>query len=141
MSKVVSMRIADEQAERLQRVARRLGRTASETSALFVEEGLRQAEFGQIEFRNSAVGRQAYVRGTSLAVWGVVSVAREFGLDAEQTATHLQWPLYRVQAALNYATAFPNEIADAIEDNDSYTFEKLRQLLPNAELYVAGGTE
>jgi hypothetical protein len=44
-------------------------------------------------------------------------------LDAGQTAEHLLCPEYRGQAALSYAAAFPKELADAIEDNESYTFE------------------
>jgi len=133
VSKVVSMRIADEQVERLQRVARRMGRTTSETGALLIEEGLRQSEFGHIEFRDSVVGRQAYLRGTSLAVWEVVSIAKRFDLDTNATANNLEWPLYRVKAALHYAAAFPNEIEAALADNDTYSFETLRNILPQAE--------
>ncbi len=62
------MRLQDNQIERLQWMARRLGRTPSETSALLVEESLRQGEFGHIEFRDSLIGRQAYIKGSSLAV-------------------------------------------------------------------------
>ena len=69
MSKVVSMRLKDEQVDRLERAARRLGRSPSEAAALLLEEALRQRDFALIEFRDSPVGRQAYVHGTRLAVW------------------------------------------------------------------------
>lgn len=138
MSQVVSIRFQNEQVQRLQRLARRLGRTPSETGALLVEEALRRAEFGHIDFRDSPVGRQAYVQGSSLAVWEVVRLAQSYNLDAERTAAHLGWPRLRVQAALGYAAAFPQEIEAAIADNAAYDFEALSRMLPQAQRFVVG---
>src|SRR5204863_2574579 len=90
---------------RLGRMARQLGRTARETGALLIEEGLRRSEFAFIDFRDSPVGRQAFIQGSSLAVWEVVWIARSYLGDAEKTAAHLEMPLAKVKAALNYATA------------------------------------
>jgi len=126
----------EEQMERLGRLARQLGRSPSETGALLVEESLRRSEFAFLDFRDSPVGRQAYVQGTSLAVWEVVLVARSYGMDRERTAAHLQWPLPRVQAALNYAAAFPDEVEAAIGDNDALDFEALSRMLPQATRFV-----
>src|SRR5687768_14241988 len=135
MSKVLSMRVREEVAERLARMSRRLGRTQSETGAMLLDEALRASEFAQIEFRDSIVGRQAYMKGSSLAVWEVISLAREFEMDPQRTADYLSWPLFRVQAALNYFQAFPDEITAAVEDNDSYDYEKLKRRLPQIELF------
>jgi hypothetical protein len=140
MSQVMSLRLQDHQMQRLGRLARRLGRTKSETGVLLIEEALRMAEFGHIVFRDSPAGRQAYVMGTSLAVWEVVFVARDYGGDPVKTAHHLHWPLVRVQAALAYAEAFPDEIEAAIADNDARDFTTLKQMLPQAEMFVASGT-
>lgn len=134
-TKVMSLRFAPAQMERLNRLARRLGRTPSETSALLVEESLRRTEFALIDFRSCEAGRQAYVQGTTLSVWEVVTVARGYDLDADKTATHLEWPVVRVQAALGYAQAFPEEIEAAIQDNQSYSFERLRRMVPQARLF------
>jgi hypothetical protein len=136
MSHVVSMRLRDDQIERLRKQARRLGRTPSETAALFVEEALRMAEFAYVEFRNSIIGRQAYMTDSSLAVWEVVMVARGHGGDIAATAKHLQWPPVKVEAALNYAAAFPDEIEAALKDNDK-SFEELKRMLPGLEEFVA----
>jgi hypothetical protein len=132
------MRLKEGQMERLRRVARRLGLTPSEISARLVEEALRRGEFAFIDFRDSAVGRQAYLQGSSLAVWEVVMVAQCYDLDPERTAAHLRWPVVRVQAALNYARAFPEEIDAAIRDNDAVDFEALSRMLPQATQLVAG---
>lgn len=135
MSHVVSMRLGDDQMERLRRIARQLGRTPSETSALIVEEALRTAEFGHIQFRSTPTGRQAHVLGTGLAVWEIAMVARAFAEDAEQTAAHLEVPLVKVQAALSYARAYPDEINAALEDNRR-SFAELEHLLPSVQRVV-----
>ena len=117
-STVVSLRVSENQAKRLKRKARRLGRSPSETGAILLEEGLRRDEFAFIDFRDSMLGRQAYLQGTRLPVWMMVKVARAMGENIEKTAEHLQRSPLQVQAALNYAKAFPNEIEHAIQDNE-----------------------
>jgi uncharacterized protein (DUF433 family) len=130
----------ESQEERLEKMARRLGRSASETGALLVEEGLRRSEFAFMDFRDTPVGRQAFIQGTRLSVWLVVKIARLYGNDVEKTTEHLGRPPLQIQAALNYAKAFPGEIEAAIKDDASYDFAKLSNLLPQAELFVAGAT-
>lgn len=137
MSKVVSMRLKTQLWDRLEAMARRLGRTPSEASALLLDEALRSAEFGLIQFRDSPVGRQAYVIGTSLAVWEVVFLARRFEGDPKALATHLGWPSAKVKAALIYAEAYPEEIEMAIADNDRGS-EPLRRALPGLETVTIG---
>ena len=135
-SAVVSLRVSDEQAERLQRKARQLGRTLSETGAILLDEGLRRDEFAFIDFRDSAVGRQAYIQGSRLAVWQVVSLVRRYAGDLAKACGHLEWPAVKVQAALSYAKAFADEIETAIQDAQSCSFERLSRTLPQAEEFV-----
>jgi uncharacterized protein (DUF433 family) len=130
MSRVVSMRLKEEEADRLLRLSRRLRRSVSETAALLITEKLREEEFPLIEFRGSPLGRQAYVKGTSLAVWEVVLVARQLGMDARRVAEHLGWQEERVQAALNYAEAYPEEVGPLVSEAESVTFERLKRRLP-----------
>ena len=103
MSKVVSTRLAAETEARLQRLARRLGKTPSETGAMLIEESLRQSEFAFIEFRNSPVGRQAYMKNSNLAVWQVIMLSDQYDRNISKIANHLQKPVAWVQAAFNYA--------------------------------------
>jgi uncharacterized protein (DUF433 family) len=130
MSRVVSMRLKEEEADRLLRLSRRLSRSVSETAALLITEKLREEDFPLIEFRSSPLGRQAYVKGTSLAVWEVVLVARQLGMDARRVAEHLEWPEERVRAALNYAEAYPEEVEPLVSEAEGVTFERLKRRLP-----------
>lgn len=98
---------------------------------------MRRAEFADSDFRDSPVARQAYVLGSSLAVWEVVAVARQFGMDVAQVAAHLAWPEFRVQAALNYAAVYPGEMDAAIGDNAGCDFATLLRLLPQSTEFRA----
>lgn len=134
MSKVVSTRLAAETEARLQRLARRLGKTPSETGAMLIEESLRETEFAYIEFRNSPVGRQAYMKNSNLAVWQVIMLADRYQRDVAQIASHLEKPIEWVQAAFNYAEAYPEEISLAIEDDLAINYTTIKRLLPQTEL-------
>jgi hypothetical protein len=119
-------------------MALRHGWTTSDTSARLVEEGLRRSEFALIDFRDSPVGRQAYIQGSTLAVWEVVMVAQDYEGDVAGVAGHLEWPEAKVRAALHYAEAFPDEINAALHENDSITFDDLKRMLPTIERFSAG---
>jgi uncharacterized protein (DUF433 family) len=101
-----------------------------ETAALLLEEKLKEEEFPFIEFRDSPVGRQAHVQGSSLAVWEVVLVAKDLGGEAAAVARHLDWPIEKVHAALGYAAANADEIDPVVDEVRSTTYEQLRTALP-----------
>jgi uncharacterized protein (DUF433 family) len=133
MPQVVSIELADEQIERLQRMSQRMGKTLGETTALVLEESLREADFPLIEFRTSATSRQPYVRGTRLPVWQVIRLVRDFDGNAAAVAAQLQCPSANVQEALRYARTYSDEIdAEIAEGSPSY--EELKRILPGLHL-------
>src|SRR5205807_8380268 len=100
------MRLPPASGKRLKRMANRHGWTPSDASARLVEEGLRRAEFGFIDFRDSPAGRHACLQGSSLAVWEVMLLIDSYKKNFCAVAEHLRWPVAKVQAAVNYAAAF-----------------------------------
>ncbi len=133
---VISMRLPAASGKRLKRMANRHGWTPSDTSARLVEEGLRRSEFRFIDFRDSPAGRQACLQGSTLAVWEVLLLVRSYKNDVSAVAGHLKWPEGKVQAAVNYAAAFPEEINEALAENDMTNFEGLKRMLPQAAEFV-----
>jgi hypothetical protein len=131
-SMVISMRLPIASGKRLKRMASRHGWTPSDASARLVEEGLRRSEFAFIDFRDSPVGRHACMQGSTLAVWELMLLFRSYKQDASAVARHLRWPEAKVQAAVNYAEAFPDEIDEAIAENDAVDFKALKRMLPQA---------
>ena len=134
-SMVLSMRLSVESGRRLKRIANRHGWTPSDASARLVEEGLRRSEFAFLDFRDSPAGRQAYIQGSTLAVWEVFLLLRSYNGNVAAVAKHLRWPEAKVRAAVNYAEAFPDEIAEATAENDSADFQTLKRMLPQAVEY------
>ena len=126
----ISLRVPAKVRQALERMARRSGRSLGEIGARMVEEQVRMGEFAGIEFRDTAGGRDAFLRGTRLKVWMVVKVARQFDGHAKKAAAHLSLTPGQVHAALYYAEAFPEEIQAAIEDNDSLDLTALKRRLP-----------
>jgi hypothetical protein len=131
-SVVLSMRLPVETGRRLKRIAKQHGWTPSDASARLVEEGLRRAEFAFLDFRDSPVGRQAYIQGSTLAVWEVMFLLRSYKGNVRAVAKHLGWPEAKVQAAVNYVEAFPEEIDEATAENESVNFGTLKRMLPQA---------
>jgi hypothetical protein len=137
-SVVVSMRLSAESGNRLKRMANRHGWTPSDASARLVEEGLRRSEFAFVDFRDSAAGREAYIQGSTLAVWEVLLLVESYRADVFAVAKHLKWPEAKVQAAINYARAFREEIERALSENAAMDFEGLKRVLPQATEFVSG---
>jgi uncharacterized protein (DUF433 family) len=136
-SVVISMRLPAESGNRLKRMANRHGWTPSDASARLVEEGLRRSEFAFVDFRDSPAGRQAYIQGSRLAVWEILLLVKSYKADVSAVARHLKWPEAKVQAAINYAKAFPEEIEGALSENAATDFEALKRMLPQATELVA----
>jgi uncharacterized protein (DUF433 family) len=136
-STVISMRLPAVSTTRLKRLATRHGWTPSDASARLVEEGLRRSEFAFIDFRDSPAGRQPCIQGSSLAVWEIMLLVRGYKHNLSAVARHLRWPLAKVQAAVTYAQAFPNEIDEALAENDATGLTALKRMLPQAVEFVA----
>jgi uncharacterized membrane protein len=51
-------------------------------------------------------------------------------------AKHLGWPQVKVQAAVHYAEVYPQEINEAIADNQATDVATLRNLLPQTVEFV-----
>jgi uncharacterized protein (DUF433 family) len=133
MSKVLSLRLRDDQVARLDRAAREMERTPADVAALFVEHALREREFAWIEFRDTVVGRQAFIKGTRLKVWMLISMLRSFENDPKALAAALEIPDVYVLAAIEYAKAFPDEIEGSIADNNR-SADELRRMIPNLQV-------
>jgi uncharacterized protein (DUF433 family) len=131
------MRLPVESSRRLKRMATRHGWTASDASARLVEEGLRRSEFAFVDFRDSSAGRQAYIQGSTLAVWEVILLLRGYKGNVTQVARHLEWPEAKVKAALNYAEAHAEEIEQALAENEATDFDALKRMLPQGAEFRA----
>ena len=138
MSQVLSVRLADEAAEEVKRIARRERRSASEVTGRAVEEWLRMERFPLIEFRSLSGERQACLKGR-LPIWQVLLVGKAHGMDVDRTAAHLQVKVEQVRSAFDYYTAFPEEIDGLLDDNRQGP-ERLKRFFPNLQVFTVTDT-
>jgi hypothetical protein len=135
-SAVLSLRLPLTEKTRLEKLARRAGRSVGELAARMVIEGRRREDFPYIDFRETAAGRMAYLQGFRVPIWWLARLARKS--KAQAIAQSLKLPLAQVQAGLNYAAAFPEEIDNAILDYEETSLEDLKRELPGLEVFDAG---
>jgi len=132
MSQPVTVRLSEPYWEELRQIARREQRSISEIGARFILEGLRQARFPYLEFRSFNGERHACVKGGP-QVWQVIMVAKDYAIDADATAEHLDLKPELVKFCISYYSAFPDEIDRALDENN-VGYERLREMLPGIQL-------
>jgi uncharacterized protein (DUF433 family) len=115
---VMTLRLAPKVARSIERLAVRSGHKPAQLGARLLEEALRRREHPQVELRETAAGRVAYMAGTRLAVYWVKQ-RLDSGLTVEQFARTYELPAAAIQAALAYAQAFPDEIQADIEEAEA----------------------
>ncbi len=131
MPKALTLRLPDEDAAAVRRIAERERRSVSEVGARIVDEWLRQNRFPHIEFRSINGERVACLKGR-LEVWQVMMVAQSYEKNVAKTGQHLDLRPEQVQAAFDYAAAYPAEIEAALREN-AQGFERLKHLFPRIE--------
>ena len=106
---IMTLRLPSQVRRGVERLAAQLGYKPAHLGARLVEEGLRRRYFPQIDLRDTAAGRVAYLKGTRFAVYWIVDRVRK-GMPTETVATEFNISPAQVNAALAYANAFADEI-------------------------------
>jgi len=132
-SKVLSMRLARAQVKKLERYARIYGISAAQAGARLLEEKLREQDFPSIDFRNTSIGRLAFLKGHRLAVWQLAMLAPDYGEDPAAIAGGLSLPEVLVTEALAYANTYRDEIDPIVVEARSITFEDLKRRIPSLQ--------
>lgn len=146
MSTVMTLRVGDEAAQHIQRIAHRQKRSLSQVGAQAIEEWTRMEVFPAIEFRTLAGERLACLKGR-LPVWQVVMVvqdheaaqdpqaAQDHEAGVAAAADHLGLRPEQVQAALDYAAAYPQEIQELLARNQEGP-AALKRLFPGLKVHT-----
>ena len=134
MSTELTLKLTDDQVRRLDRQAQKNKLTRPDVATYFLELALRAAEFPDVEFRDFGAGFEAFVRGTRLRVWWVTTLVRDYDGDVSKAAEHINVLEPVIRGALAYASAFPDEVAAAIEQHDR-DWKDLPAKLPNLRVF------
>ena len=132
-STTLSIRVPAETRRWLERFAKKRA-SAGSAATRILEEARRREEFPAVEFRDTPLGRVAYVQGTRVQVAFVYGqVARDPGLTAAQLAGSFAWPLWKARGVLSYLAEFSAECRQEWEDLESAGWPALRRGLPETE--------
>jgi len=127
-SQPFSMRLSLVTDELVTLEAKRTRRSKGAVVESLAEEALRARRFPGIAFRGTDWNRRPWVIGTALDVWEIVAATR--GFDSPQKAAKAtDVAEAHIRLALAYYEAFPQEIDDAITENDR-PLEQLRREYP-----------
>lgn len=114
----------------LERFAKRRG-SAGMAATRILEEARRRENFPAVEFRDTPLGRVAYVQGTRVQV-AFVYGQKQHGtkLTPEGLAESFSWPLWKATSALAYIQEFSAECQQEWEDLGSVDAKALKSILP-----------
>ena len=116
----------DELEKEIEREMRLRGATFSEVASSLLREAVRMRRVPGVVFMDGPVGRRATIAGTGLDVWEVISTFKSVGADRERLEASYEWLSDRqLSAALAYYDLYPREIDARIEEEESWTPERL----------------
>jgi hypothetical protein len=129
----LSIRIPHQTRRWLERFAKRRG-SAGMAASRILEEARRREDFPAVEFRDTPLGRVAYIQGTRVQVAFVYGQARHGAeLTPQKLAESFAWPLWKARGALAYIAEFAAECRQEWEDLESAELQALRRSLPQTE--------
>ncbi len=121
---VKTVRFRRELRSEIDRIAKRSHRSFSEVTQDLLEEAIRMRKCPGIYFHDEPAGREAKIAGTGLGVWEIINVYKAVSNRAKTLKKHFHWLSdAQLKAALTYYHAWPDEIDDLIEDNESAALE------------------
>src|SRR5262245_37395094 len=115
-SATLSIRLPIQERKTLNDLSRAQCTEPTALGAQFIAEGLRTARFPGIEFRNTPLGRMAYLKNSRLAVWLLRELVRQAG-SVKKVARLIGRSAIQLEGALLYAKAFPKELEAAARLN------------------------
>jgi hypothetical protein len=99
-----------------------------------LEEARRREDFPAVEFRDTRLGRVAFVQGTRVQVGFVYGqTVIDPAISAEKLAESFAWPRWKAAGVLAYMREFAGECRQEWEDLSSCDAHALKRKLPDME--------
>ncbi len=135
MTTTLSIRVPMEMRRWLERFAKRRGSVGMAATRL-LEEARRREDFPAVEFRDTRLGRVAYVQGTRLQVAFIYGQTLDDpSLTTNQIAETFSLPQWKAAGVWAYIEEFAEECRKEWEDIASSEARELRCRLPNFETF------
>jgi len=130
-TRLKSLRLPAPLARSIETAAKRSRRSFSDVAIEMLEESARTRRYRHVVFVGPPGQRRAALAGTGVDVWEVVRDHRALGASVARLARSLEWvPREKLEEALAYAAAHPEEIDERLEREGGWTEESLAQAMP-----------
>ena len=133
-SVTLSIRVPEDMRNWLERFAKARGSVGG-TAARLLEEVRRKEDFPSVDFRDTPLGRVAFVQGTRVQMALACRLAREWKFAPAKLSKHYGWPLWMSESAVGYMREYAEEIAR--DEKDLLDATALRKKLPRLEDFAA----
>ena len=126
-----SLRLPEETLKEIEQLATDTGRDFSTVTKDLLTEAIKMRRCPGIIFGEGVSGRRAKVAGTGIEVWEIISTYRSAGKDVKRLKKAYHWlSQEQLKSALGYYSAYPVEIDQLIERNESWTEKKIQERHP-----------
>ena len=126
-----SLRLPKETLKEIEEIASETGQDFSATAKDLLVEAIKMRRCPGITFAEGTSGRRARVAGTGIEVWEIIATYRSVGKDFDRLKKAYHWLSPEgVRTALGYYALYPQEIDRLIEQNESWTEEKMKKGYP-----------
>jgi uncharacterized protein (DUF433 family) len=124
--KPVSLRLPDRLKAEIAEIAQRTQRSLSSVITEMLEEALKMRRVHGIYFADEFLCREAKVGGTGLGVWEVIETYQSMDQDWARLREYFNWlDEWQLREALEYYQAYPEEINEQVQKNQSVTEEEI----------------
>lgn len=129
----LSIRVPMETRRWLERFAKRRGSPGMAATRI-LEEARRREDFPAVEFRDTPMGRVAFVQGTRVQLGFVYGqTIADPAITAEKLEESFMWPRWKAAGVLAYIREFGEECRQEWEDLSSCDARALQRSLPDLE--------
>ncbi len=126
-----SLRLPKETLKEIEEIASETGQDFSAAAKDLLVEAIKMRRCPGITFAEGTSGRRARVAGTGIEVWEIISTHRSVGKNFERLKKAYHWlSPEAIKAALGYYALYPQEIDRLIEQNETWTEEKMKKRYP-----------
>jgi uncharacterized protein (DUF433 family) len=126
-----SIRIPSETLDEIETIALESGRDFSSVTKDLLAEALKSRRCPGIVSADGVSGRKARMAGTGLEVWEIIATYKSVNREFTRLRNAYHWLTeQQLRTATGYYLAYPTEIDQLIEKNESWTKEKITERYP-----------
>ena len=126
-----SMRIPEKLITELQSISQESGKDFSTVAKELLQEAIKMRRCPGVIFTEGVSGCRARIAGTGIEVWELIAGYKSVDEDFQRLRSAYHWLTdQQLRSGIGYWKAYPDEIDRLIDQNESWTCEKINKRYP-----------